>query len=171
MWKTKIYPLDSITAIRWGATRQTTNGVHTGTYYAIGFATRFDAVSISLNNQSTYSGFIDALWRAVGVRLIIEMLETLEAGKVLNFGNFVVDDQYVTLDRHKIFGSNEKVKLKWSEVHTWGVNGDFFIGAKSDKKIHGSVSYQNHWNTHLLAHVINAAHEKKLNKLSDYLNG
>lgn len=167
-WKGQRYPLESITAVRWGAVRHSVNGVPTGTDYEIAFATRSGATSISLRKESTYSGFIEALWRAVCVRLMIEMSEALKAGKVLSFGDMTVEDRYVTLVKHKFLGSNEKVRLSWSDVHAWSADGEFVIGAKTDKKTYGSGSYKNHWNIHLLDHVVRSGFKKGVDKLSDY---
>lgn len=167
-WKGQRCPLDSITGVRWGAVRHSVNGIPTGTDYEIAFATRSGTTSVSLRKESTYSGFIEALWRAVCVRLMIEMSEALEGGRSLSFGNMTVEDAYVTLVRHKFLGANEKVRLSWSDVHVWSANGEFVIGAKNDKKVYGSGSYKDHWNIHLLDHIVRAGFKKGVNKLSDY---
>jgi hypothetical protein len=132
-WKGQRYPLESITAVRWGAVSHSVNGIPTGTNYEIAFATRSGTTLISLRKSSTYSGFIEALWRAVCVRLMIEMSEALEAGKFLSFGDMTVEDRYVTLVKHKFLGSNQKVRLYWSDVHIWSANGELVIGSKADK--------------------------------------
>ena len=167
-WKGQRYSLESVTAVRWGAVRHSVNGIPTGTDYEIAFATRSGTTSISLRKESTYSGFVEALWRAVGVRLMIEMSEALEAGKVLSFGDMTVEDRYVTLVKHKFLGSNEKVRLSWSDVHVWSAGGEFVIGSKTDKKTYGSGSYKDHWNIHLLDHVVRSGFKKGVDKLSDY---
>lgn len=167
-WKGQRYPLESITGVRWGAVRHSVNGIPTGTDYEIAFATRSGTTSVSLRKESTYSGFIEALWRAVCVRLMIEMSEALEGGRSLSFGDMTVEDACVTLVRHKFLGANEKVRLSWSDVHVWSANGEFVIGAKNDKKVYGSGSYKDHWNIHLLDHIVRAGFKKGVNKLSDY---
>lgn len=118
--------------------------------------------------ESTYSGFIEALWRAVCVRLMVEMSEALEAGKVLTFGDMTVEDRHVTLVKRKFLGANEKVRLSWSDVHVWSAGGEFVVGAKNDKKTYGSGSYKDHWNIHLLDHVVRSGFKKGVDKLSDY---
>lgn len=167
-WKGTRYLLESITAVRWGSVRHSVNGIPTGTDYTIAFATRGGAVTISLKKESTNSGFVGALWRAVCVRLMIEMSEALKAGRSLNFGDLVVDDGYVTLIKHKLLGANEKVRLSWGEVHVWSANGQFMIGSKNDKKTYGAASYIDSWNTHLLEHVVRGGFKKGVTKLSEY---
>jgi hypothetical protein len=167
-WKGKKYPLETITAVRGGAIRNSVNGIPTGTDYEIAFATRSGTTSISLRKEATYSGFIEALWRAVCVRLMIEMSEALAAGNSLSFGNMTVEDTCVTLTRHKFLGANEKIRLAWSDVHVWSANGEFVISSKNDKKLHGSGSYKDHWNIHLFDHVVRASLKKGAKKISAY---
>ena len=167
VWKGNQYPLDAITAVRWGSVRHSVNGIPTGTDYTIAFATRSNSTEISLKKESTFSGFIEAMWRAVCVRLLIEMGEALEEGRALHFGDLLVEDGAVTLTKHK-FLANEKVRLPWSDVQVWSANGEFVVGSKSDKKTYGSASYMSHWNTHLLDHVVRAGFKKGFSKLSEY---
>ena len=168
VWKDNRYPLDAITAVRWGSVRHSVNGVPTGTDYTIGLATRGNSTVINPKKESTYNGFLEALWRAVCIRLMIEMSEALKEGHALHFGDMLVEDGAVTLTKHKLFASNEKVRLSWGDVHVWSANGEFVIGSKSDKKTYGSASYMNHWNTHLLDHIVRAGFKKGITKLSDY---
>lgn len=168
-WKGTTYPLESITAVRWGAVRNTVNGIPTGTDYTIAFASNRSSQMIELKKESTYSGFIEALWRAVCVRLIFDMISALEEGKVLEFGDIKVTNDTVTLTKHKLFGANEKVRLGWHDVQVWSADGNFVIGKNGDKKTYGSASYIQTWNTHILEHVVRGAFKKGARKLSDYI--
>ncbi len=167
-WKGTRSPLGSITAVRWGSTRHSVNGIPTGTDYQISFATRSGATVVSLKKESTFTGFLNAVWRAVGVRLMIEMSEALKEGASLAFGDITIEDTHVTLVRRKFLASNERVRLSWSDVHVWSANGEFFVGSKNDKKTYSSASYMNVWNTHLLDHLIRAGFKKGVAKVSDY---
>lgn len=168
VWKDNRYPLDAITAVRWGSVRHSVNGVPTGTDYTISLATKNDSAVINLKKESTYNGFLDALWRAICIRLMLEMSGALERGKTLRFGDILVEDGAVTLVKHKWLGINDTVRLPWSDVHVWSANGEFFIGSKVDKKTYSSASYINHWNTHLLDHIVRAGFKQGISKLSDY---
>jgi hypothetical protein len=169
-WKGDRYPLDSITAVRWGSTRHSVNGIPTGTDYTIAFATRSGSTAISLKRESTYSGFLNALWRGVCVRLMIEMSEALKDGRTLVIGDIAVEDASVTLSKYRFLGANEKFRLPWSDVQVWSANGQFVIGSKRDGKVSGSASYMDHWNTHLLDHLVQAGFKKGVSKLSDFFN-
>jgi hypothetical protein len=103
------------------------------------------------------------------VRLLIEMLARLEEGKSLQFGDFVIEDDAVTLTQHKFWGSNPPLRLDWNDVHVWSSDGKFVIGKRDDKKVYGSSSYIKDWDTHLVEHLIRGAFKKGVAKLSDYL--
>lgn len=168
-WRGRTIPLDSITRVRWGAVRKSINGVPTGTDYTIAFGDSSSHQSVALRKESTYSGFTGALWRGVCVRLLLEMVSALERGQSFSFGDITVQDDAVTLTRHKTFAANEQVRLGWNDVHVWSHDGNFVIGKKDDKKVYGSASYINGWNTHILEHLVRGGFKKGVRKLSDYL--
>jgi hypothetical protein len=168
-WKGRSFPLHSITRVRWGGVRKSVNGIPTGTDYTIGFGDNRSEQVVEVRKEATYAGFLDPLWRAVCVRLMFEMIAALEQGKSFSFGDIEVEDEAVTLVRHKFLGSNERVRLGWHEVHVWSADGSFVIGQQSDKKVYGSASYIHAWNTHILEHVVRGGFKKGVHKLSDYL--
>lgn len=168
-WKGRTYPLSWITAVRWGGVRQSVNGIPTGTDYTIGIGTQIGSMVIQLKKEATYTKFLDCLWRAVCVRLIVEMTQALKAGKTLSFGSIEISDTHAYLVRSKLFGSGDPVKLDWSHVHIWSDNGKVVMGSRNDKKVSGTASYIDHWNAHILEHVVRGAFKKGVGKLSDYL--
>jgi hypothetical protein len=168
-WKGNRFPLESITRVRWGGIRRSVNGVPTGTDYTVAFGDRYSEQIIQLRKEATYTGFIGALWRAVCVRLMIETLQALSKGSSFSFGDIGVEDSAVTLTRHKFFG-NERVQLRWHDVHIWSSDGSFIIGHKEDKKVHGTASYINSENAHILEHIVRGGFKNGIHKLSDYLS-
>src|SRR5262249_37040356 len=73
-WKGVRYPLNEITRVRWGGTRHSVNGVPTGTTFSIYIGTDGGDANITLKREQIFGNFIERLWRAIGVRLIGEML-------------------------------------------------------------------------------------------------
>lgn len=153
-WKGRRWELDSITRVRWGGTKNSVNGIPTGTTYSIVFGNDSNYTSIELKKESTYSNFIDRLWKAVGVRLLTEYLEGLRDGKNYRFGSALISDHGMELERKKLFGSNERVFCRWSELVIWNGGGAFCIGKKGDKKLFAAFSYQEEDNIHVLEAVI-----------------
>lgn len=169
-WRGKLVPLDSITRVRWGGVRNSVNGIPTGTNYTIGFGDKHSEVIIELKKQTTYSSFIEKLWRAVCIRLLGELLESLKAGEVIAFGNAFIHDDGITLIKHKFWSSDEKVHCQWHQVQIWDADGSFLIGSKEDKKAYVSISYINVANTHILEQAIRMAFKKPgMRRLSDLL--
>lgn len=170
-WKGQTFPLDSITRVRWGGVNHSVNGIPTGTTYTIAFGNRSSEAVVELKKQEIYNAFIDKLWRAVCVRLLTEMLEALQEGRDLHFGDALLHNDGVTLVKRKFLGSNEKFRYSWGQVHVWSADGSFYIGAKDDKKANAGISYINGANTHILEQAIRMAFKKPgIHLLSDLLH-
>jgi len=166
-WKNSKWPLESVTAVRWGGTRHSVNGIPTGSVYKIGIATNQGATEIEVLRKGTCSGFTAALWRAVCVRLMLEAGEVLGKGHKLKFGEIEVDDTTVTLIRRKILGADERVPMELCKAQAWSQNGRFYVGVVGDKKLYASASYIQDWNTHILEHMIRTLFKKDVTKLSE----
>lgn len=162
-WRGDTFPLESITNVRWGGVRHSVNGIPTGTTYTVGFGTNTRSAAIELRKQEIYSTIIDKLWRAVGIRIMTDLLEALKAGKKLNFSDAVVQDTGVEVTTHKFF-KNERVYLNWSQLQVWSQGGSFFIGSKDDKKSYSDISYIDCPNAHILESFIRMAFKKGCGK-------
>ena len=169
-WKGQTFPLESITRVRWGGLRHSYNGIPTGTNYTVAFGDVRSEAVIALRRQEIFTNFIDKLWRAVGVRLLIELLQTLKSGKELQFGPATIKDDGVTLPVHRLWGSVQEVRFTWFEVHVWTAEGSFYIGAKENKKAYAALPYIQMANVHVLEHAIRMAFKKSgMRVLSDVL--
>lgn len=168
-WKGNTFALDAVTRVRWGGVKKSVNGVPVGTSYTIAFGDNRSEQVVSLQREATYAGFTSALWRAVCVRLMLEMIDNLSQGRSLSFGDITIEDAAVTLTRHKLLGSNQKVRLSWNEVSVWSADGNFVIAKQGDKKTYGSASYIYTANAHILEHIVRGTFKKGASKLSDYL--
>lgn len=168
-WKGDTYPLDSITKVRWGGVRNSINGIPTGTNYTVAFGNTDGQHVVELRKEATYSGFIDALWKAVCVPLMVRIIEHLASGRSMEFGDITVEDDAVTLTKRRLLSPNERVRLSWNDVHVWSADGSFVIGHKADKKTYGSASYIKNWNTHIFEQIIRSGFKRGVAKLSDTL--
>ncbi|MNU57344.1 hypothetical protein D3C71_464640 [compost metagenome] len=169
-WKKQHFPLETVTRLRWGAVRRSLNGIPTGTTYTLAFGDNRSEAVVELRKESTYSTFLEKLWRAVVIRLLTELLETLQAGNEVRFGEATIRDDGVTLVKHKFLGANEPVRCSWGQVHIWSADGAFCIGAKDDKKTYVGLSYIHAANTHVLEQAIRMAFKKPgMQRLSDVL--
>ena len=169
-WRGNQWDLDSITRIRWGGTRHSLNGIPTGTTYSIILGNNSNYASIELKDEIIYNNFIDRLWRAVGARLLTEYLEGLHDGRKYRFGFAVISDHGVELERKRLFGSNERVFCRWSELAIWNGAGVFCIGRRGDKKLAASFSYQDEDNINVLEAAIRMFWERGGDRLSNLLD-
>lgn len=168
-WKDKLFPLDSIKWVKWGAVSRSVNGVPTGTDYTIAVGDNRSSAVIETRKEDIFSNFTDKLWRAVCVRLLTENLETLKSGKSISFGDAVVDDKGVQLTKHKFFG-NETEYRDWGKVTYGSSGGSLFITAQDDKKVYVSLPYLSTPNAHILEAMIRLSFKKWTGRLSGLLN-
>jgi len=149
-WKGVRLPLDSITGVGWGATRNSVNGIPTGTNYSIFYCDQNKVTWIQTNREQIFSSFTNKLWKAVGVRLLTEMLEGLRAGKRYQFGDAILDDRGMEFTKTHFLGADEKVRATWSQLQVWSADGKFFIEVKDNKKAFLALPYQASNNAHIL---------------------
>lgn len=169
-WKSKTYPLESITRIRWGAVRNSVNGIPTGTDYTVAFGDSRSEQVVHIKRDWVYTKFTDRLWRAVGVKILTEMLNSFKSGQEVRVGDAVIKDDSIVLIRHKLLSSNEHVRVLWAQTHIWSADGSFYIGVKDDKKTYSSMSYINTPNSHIVEQIIRLAFKKEgLVRLSQIL--
>lgn len=170
-WKNQTFPLPSITRVRWGAIRHSVNGIPTGTTYTIAFGDSLTEAIVNLRRREVFSIFVDKLWRAVGIRVLTELLQSLKAGKEVRFGDTLIRDDAVILTKHRLWGSNESVRCGWYQTRVWTADGAFYISAKDDKKTYGALSYIDLPNVHVLEQAIRMAFDVPgMRCLSDVLS-
>lgn len=170
-WKNHCYPLANVTRVRWGAIRQSINGIPSGTSYTVAFGDAMSEAVIELRREEIFSTIIEKLWHAVGTRILIDLLKTLQAGKELSLGNAVLRNDKVLLTKHKLFG-NDSVWVSWHDTQVWTSDGQFFIGSTQDKKVYVGMSYIHVPNVHPLEQAIRMAfkHPGGFARLSDILS-
>lgn len=168
-WKGRTYPLEAITRVRWGGVKHSLNGIPTGTTYTIAFGDTQNESVVETRREDVYSPFLEKLWRGVGVRLSMELVQALKAGNTVYFGDVAVADDYVELKRHKVLRSADPVKKQWQEVQIWNADGSFCIGAQEDKNTYVNLSYIHVPNVHILEHIIRIGFKQGVNRLSDLL--
>lgn len=168
-WKGSKIPLEEIRRVRWGSTRHSVNGIPAGTTYSVFVGRERDGTTIDLRRELIYSEFVSRLWKTAGVRLLTEMLEGLRAGQRYGFGSAIVTDDGVELERRKLFGSNERVHCKWTDLVIGNGAGTFYIVKKDNKKIAVELPYQDVDNVHILEAAIRALWKNFRPRLSDLL--
>lgn len=170
-WKDKVFPLETISRVRWGGTRHSVNGIPTGTTYTICFGDHREIASVETNKEWVFSKFVDKLWRAVCVQILAEMLAKMSKGSRFRFGESVVDDLGMEVVKRKFFGSNERIYCKWAQLVIWNGPGTFCVGIKGEEKANVALSYLEVDNVHILEAAIRMLWKKGGPKLSALLEG
>lgn len=155
-WSGRRWPLESIERLRWGATKHYTNGIYTGTNYMIFFGTGASGARVEPKKEAVFSEIIERLWRAIGVRLMTEMLEGLRDGKRYRFGSALFDDLGVELEKSRLFAANDKIRCRWTDLVIGNRPGSFYIARKNQEDVSVELSYQEHDNVHILEAAMRA---------------
>lgn len=169
IWGSRNYPLKKITRVRWGGVSHSINGIPTGTTYTIAFGDNETEAIVELRRKEVYTNFLDRLWKAVCVRLMVSTLQSLKEGQKLRFGDAFIDDNGVELTKHKFWGS-ERVYCTWDRVKTWNSGGCFVIGNKDDGKCYSQISYIDVPNAHVIEACISGAFKNWRGRLSGLLD-
>ena len=122
-----------------------------------------------MKKEQVYAEFVDRLWRAVGARILTEMLEGLHEGKQYRFGTAVISDNGVELERRHLFATNERVPCKWTDLMIGNGAGTFYIAKKDEKKISVELPYQDLDNVHVLEAAMRIFWKNPSPRLSDLL--
>ncbi|WP_296702469.1 hypothetical protein [Thiocapsa sp. UBA6158] len=168
-WKSQRMPLEQISRVRWVGTRHSVNGVSTGSTYVIVVGSTTGEIRVELKEGRIYSEFVERLWKAVGSRLLMEMLEGFKHGEKYRFATASFDDFGVELKRPHLFSENVKVRCRWSEVVIGGANGGFYVAKKDEKKVSAHFSYQDDDNAHVLEAVLRTVLKRGVSSASDLL--
>jgi len=154
-WKDIVYPLENVNRIRWGATNHYTNGIPTGTTYLIAFGNQNGMSIVETRDMMVYNTFIDKLWKAVGVRLVTQLIEGLEAGKQYSWDGVTLDKNGVKIVIKRLLLSDLEGYRPWKDVVLGHANGCLVVSFRDDQKLHRELSYQNLNNIHVLETAMN----------------
>jgi hypothetical protein len=168
-WKNQIFPLDSITRLRWGATRHSVNGIPTGTTYTLCFGDQQHLATVETHKEQVFEEFQSKLWKAVAASLLTAMLTGLREGKKYRFADLVLDDMGAEITKHKTFRADERIYGNWSQLHVWSSNGWFVVGLKDDKKAYSQLSYLGTDNARLVEAAIRMKFKNSDPRLSSIL--
>ena len=130
-WCGELFPLKSITRVRWGVD-QKRGGIFPKRDYLFTFGTAEREFTIRTKEKDFYEHLTTRCWRAVGQRLLREMVDGLAAGKRYSFGTFDVADTGIYLRDKALFGDKRETFMTWSELQ-WGIfNGSLCFAPASD---------------------------------------
>ena len=162
-WKNKITPLEQISGLSWGATKNYVNGIPTGTDYSVTLYTKVNLIQINPTQRQQYENIIDKIWRAVAVPIYYKILKRLHDGEILNIGTIKFNDNGVFLKKTSWFSSGEKF-FRWSDnLKIYSDNGALIIKGEDDN-YDASASYSSNENTHIFDFILKQFYKSNQNK-------
>jgi hypothetical protein len=163
-WKDATFPLERITALRWGGTRG-----RYGSNYSIVLSGAGQTMDISFGNHSeVFAAITDRLWRSAGVQILLSTLNELRAGKRIYFGQVLIDDASVELKQRKTFGGGGVLRYPWTQIGHASHNGELWLSS-ADRKAQSILSFLYDNNAHVLSALLNMRQEKRTARLSEVL--
>ncbi len=165
-WKGDFLALDSITRVRWGAIKNST-----GITYTVVCGSQYKILTIEIKKDIIFSNFISRIWKAVGTRLLVELLVGLRNGESYQFGSAILTDTGFKLKRGNSLSSSQYEFCPWQDIVTWNGNGHFCVRSNKDFKLSAYFSYINLDNIHILESAISMLSRKGCQRLSDILEG
>ena len=157
-WNGVRWPLESITRVRWGGV---TDGATGESQFTIALGNEASLATLVTHSQVVYSAITQKLWRAVGNRLLIEMLIALGQGKRLSFGDAIVEDHGIEFARHQYQGDPARVRGSWGQIHFESSNGNLLLRHKQEYSAYAVLPYLMVDNTHVLDAAIRNLLETK----------
>lgn len=161
-WCGMLMPLREITRLRWG-TLLKRGGAFPKRQYIASFGTSEKEYVIKTKQKDFYEHLTERFWKAVGRRLLSEMLDGLENGGAYSFGTVTVEDKGVTISEKGIFSDNSRF-YEWNALR-WGViNGylSFFAAESPDRQLAG-LSFLWCDNAHILCAALRLFEQSSVN--------
>lgn len=153
------YRFEDMTGVLWGATRNSVNGIPTGTTYNVNFSTKNNyGVSIPIKNDDVYDNVVQRLWKTAGVSILLRFLEKLKGGGCVSIGGINIYDDGVELTHSKWFSSETK-RFPWGSIRISAYQGVLTIQAIGSK-FNASVGFQSEYNVHVLDTMIRTVLKK-----------
>lgn len=160
-WCGELIPLKGITRLRWGV-ELTRGGVFPKRQYIAVFGTDAKEYVIKTKQKDFYEHLVERYWKAVGLRLLTEMLDGLGEGRSYGFGPVTVEDGGVTVNKKGLL-STEQHFYKWNELGYGITNGNLCLAAEENpEQPLAALSFIWDDNTHVLFAAL-----KLLEKSSD----
>ena len=140
--------IHEISGIRWGGETTSINGIFNVTKYVISYQTKNDKTYTLFPNKKVYGEVTEHLWRTVGMYILIDMLNRLKKGEMINIGNISFNDAGINLDKPGWFSSERKF-FTWSHPLTmYSENGELHIKTQ-DKQYEISGTYLQNMNLNI----------------------
>ncbi|PRH81240.1 hypothetical protein C6N40_13620 [Arenimonas caeni] len=162
-WKGSSLSLEEVDGISWGGLR----GDYKTTFDVRIYSPR-GTLFVEFSDESKFGPMIERLWKAVGVRLLIELLQTLRSGAVMTFGGMRISDRGVVIPVERMFRATQEVFVPWGEARKSSQGGQLVL-TSGDGKAKGSIDLRQSKNSPVLSTALDIYWKKGGSTLSSIL--
>jgi hypothetical protein len=117
-WKGMRRSLDEIASLSWGGVR----GQY-GVTFDIFIGSDRGALHLQFDDEVKFDAIVQRLWRAVGGRLLVELVLALKKGQVFQIGSIRLSDNGVGLKIARMFRADLDEFVPWRDVRKTKGNG------------------------------------------------
>lgn len=163
-------PLDKITGLRWGAVRNSVNGIPSGTDYFFAYGTPQSATTLKPSAKQ-YEEIVQRAWRAACIPLLVRWMGVWANGGTVSIAGYDVTDHGIVLRRGRFLKDDERKHFSWFEVMRSAHNGTLSVTAKAESKFQAAMSFKDAWNVHILDFALDRIWQGKARQLSKIFGG
>jgi hypothetical protein len=168
MWKNKMWPLDSITRLRWDYERKTERMRFPKTFFIL-FGDNSKLVTIRLTKKDVYNKLADSLSYSIGFNIFDSYLAGLKNNQEFQIGKCRFNDEGVFLTQTKLFLINVPIFCPWTDLELSYLPGGFKIEKSGNKKVKSILSYLRDDNSRILQNMVWTAKNQNVKKISQLL--
>lgn len=130
-WCGEFISLESITRLRWGS-EQRRGGPFPKIFYLVAFGTASREYVIKTRQKDFYDHLREKCWKAVGERLLMDMLKGLGRGETYRFGDLTLEDRGVSICEKSFLGKGAAIFYEWNDIAYGIINGSLCFARRED---------------------------------------
>jgi len=96
----------------------------------------------------------DKLWRAIGVRLMFEMLRDLSKGLCITYSNAEIDKNGASLEKTTFIKTYPRIHFLWTDLRYKSASGNLIIYSGNDSDYRLELAYRDSTNAVVLEQLL-----------------
>jgi hypothetical protein len=149
------FDLRSVAFVRWGPSGHGPDDAPVAPY-TIAFGDGGGTAQAVTWSRRIYDGFTRRMWRQVGPRLSLEMVDRIQRNERVQVGSLIMDGDGVILRRPSLIGPGAPRRVAWKQAGCVMRQGRLILLARGDPAIHASVCLRDVPNALVLDQILRA---------------
>ena len=160
------FTFEQLTHLRWSGMRRSINGIPTGTSFTFVWGNDRREQRLSVSGQKSYDMVVNALWKAVGRQLMMDLIASIAIGRTFDFGSARLNDEGIELLRHRTFGQGERQQVPWNLITIASSDGKLIIRKVGNSEYRCALAYADTPNLPILENAIKLVQQNKFTRMS-----